>query len=223
MTILTLEDLQSKLARDLAWRKREISGLRVSALRSDARRNYLFRAGLVLLCAHWEGFLRRSIECYVDHVFSQNLKIKELTPEFVALAYFSDVRRAGEANYPGSEENHLKLAKRILRGTEEICARSSWDIRTEGNPGTDVLARLLASVGLDTQLGFDAATRSAMKVYIDEQVVRDRHRVAHGEGFRVSRDEFLERTQRMLDLLDRVSTELLSAAENKAYRVAQIA
>ncbi|WP_412023297.1 MAE_28990/MAE_18760 family HEPN-like nuclease [Burkholderia cepacia] len=220
MSARTVEEFQAKIARELAWRKREITSLRLSARRSDSERNYLFRAGLVLLCAHWEGFLRKSIEIYFDHVFSQGLKIRELTPNFVAAAFFADVQRAGKADYPGSHETHGRLATRILMGLDEICTRSTWDAKTEGNPGTEVLARLLSSAGINPQLGLDAATWSTTKIFIDEQVVRDRHLVAHGEGFRITRSEFLERSKRILDLLDRISNEFINAAEIRAYKAA---
>jgi hypothetical protein len=221
MSVRTVEDFQSKIARELAWRKQEISGLRISARRSDGDRSYLFRAGLVLLCAHWEGFLRNSIELYFRHVFSQQLRIKELAPNFVAAAFFSDVQRAGKTDYPGSADTHGRLAQRILLGVDEVCTHSTWDVKTEGNPGTDVLARLLLSAGISPELGLDAAAWSTTKVFIDEQVVRDRHRIAHGEGFRLSRAEFIERSDRVLSLLDRVSGKLLDAAERKAYRAGQ--
>ncbi|WP_175714599.1 MAE_28990/MAE_18760 family HEPN-like nuclease [Burkholderia ambifaria] len=220
MSARTVEEFQTKIARELAWRKREITSLRLSARRSDSERSYLFRAGLVLLCAHWEGFLRKSIEIYFDHVFSQKLKVRELTPNFVAAAFFADVQRAGKTDYPGSLETHGRLARRILMGLDEICTRSTWDAKTEGNPGTEVLARLLSSAGINPQLGLDAATWSTTKVFIDEQVVRDRHLVAHGEGFRITRSEFLERSKRILDLLDRISNEFINAAEIQAYKAA---
>ncbi|MBU9336143.1 MAE_28990/MAE_18760 family HEPN-like nuclease [Burkholderia multivorans] len=218
MSVRTVEEFQAKIARELAWRKREITSLRLSARRSDDERGYLFRAGLVLLCAHWEDFLRKSIEIYFNHVFSQNLRIRELTPNFVAAAFFADVQRAGKADYPGSAETHGRLAKRILMGLDEICTRSTWDAKTEGNPGTEVLARLLSSAGINPQLGLDAAAWSTTKVFIDEQVVRDRHLVAHGEGFTITKAEFLERSERILDLLDRISNVFVSAAEARAYR-----
>src|SRR5262249_18003475 len=113
---------------------------------------------------------------------------------------------------------HGRLAERILLGLDEVCTHSTWDVKTEGNPGTDVLARLLLSAGGSPSFGLDAATWSTTKVFIDEQVVRDRHRVAHGEGFRLSRREFLERSDRMLELLDRVSGELINAAELQLYK-----
>lgn len=217
MSVKSVEGFQNKLERDLSWRKREISGLRVSALRSGSGRGYLFRSGLVLLCAHWEGFLKTAIDHYVEHVFAQQRRVAELVPVFVALSFFSDVQKAAAASYPGSKECHIKLAERILQGTGVTCVRGGWEAKTEGNPGTEVMSRLLSSVGLDAQLGFDNASWSAMKVYIDEQVVADRHRVAHGDGFRLSKEEFLERSQRMLELLDHISAALLSAAESKSY------
>lgn len=218
MSAHTVEDFQASLARDLSWRKQEITALRLSALRSSASRDYLFRAGLVLLCAHWEGFLRNSVECYIEHVFAQGLRVRELTPVFVAVAYFGDVRRAADAGFPGSQETHVRLAERILRGTDEVCSTAGWTARTEGNPSSEVLHRLMLSVGLNSQLGLDGASWSATRVFIDEQLLRDRHRVAHGDGFRVSRSEFLDRTRRMLGLLDRLSSELLNAAEQRTYR-----
>jgi hypothetical protein len=219
MSVRNLEEFQAKVARELAWRKQEISGFRISAKRSDGERSYLFRAGLVLLCSHWEGFLRKAVALYFQHVFSQQLRLKQLTPNFVAAAFFADVQRAGKTDYPGSSETHGRLAQRILLGVDEICTHSTWDVKTDGNPGTEVLARLLLSAGINPQLGLDAAAWSATKVFIDEQVVRDRHRVAHGEGFRLSRTEFLERSDRMLALLDRISAELVSAAELRLYEL----
>lgn len=220
MSVRTVEELQSRMARELAWRKQEISGLRLTARRADAERGYLFRAGLVLLCAHWEGFLRNAVELYFKHVFSQGLRIRELAPNFVAAAFFTDVLKAGKADFPGCTETHGKLAQRFLRGIDEVCTHSTWEVKTEGSPGTKVLARLLSSAGICPELGFDNATWSAMKIFIDEQVVRDRHRIAHGDGYRLSRHEFLERSGRMLELLDRLSSELLSAAEHRIYRAA---
>ncbi|WP_457331558.1 MAE_28990/MAE_18760 family HEPN-like nuclease [Rhizobacter sp. P5_C2] len=218
MSVQSLEGLQAALERDLSWRKKELSGLRISAMRSATERNYLFRAGLVLICAHWEGFLKKAVEKYVAHVFAQGLRLRDLAPVFVAQALFSDVRRASEAEFPGNE-THVRLAERIQLGLDVVCSHSGWLAKTEGNPSSTLVARLLGSVGVDAEMGLDAAGWSTTKVFIDEQVVADRHKVAHGEGFPVSKEQFLERSGRMLDLLDRLSAEIIRAAERKAYRL----
>ncbi len=219
MGLLTIEKLQTSLEKDLAWRKREISTFRMFAQPNAQAAEVLLKAGMVILCAHWEGFLKRAVELYIDHVFSQKLLIKQLTPVFIALSYFSDVKKAGEANYPGSEETHIKLAKRIALGNEQICEHSEWKAKTEGNPGTEVINRLLSSIGLDSQLGLDGATWATTKIFIDEQVVRDRHVIAHGEWFKIESEDFLKRTDRVLTLLDKLCENLLDAAKNFSYKI----
>jgi len=136
----------------------------------------------------------------------------------VAIAFFSDVRRAAEANYPGSDGHHLALARRILLGTGEICAIPGWEVKTEGNPGTDVLDRVLASIGIDRQLGMDQASWATTRQFIDEHLLRDRHLVAHGEGLRLARDEFLSRAERLGQLLDRLHSALMLGATSACYR-----
>lgn len=218
--VLSVENLQGKLDKELSWRKREIVGLRLSARQSADHRGYLYRAGLVLLCAHWEGFLRRSVELYIEYVFSQKHRLRELAPVFVAHSLYSDVRKASSASHPGSEECHVALARRVQLGVDQICGVSTWEVSTEANPGTQVLAKLLSSIGIDSQLKFDAASWGAMRVFIDEQVVRDRNRIAHGEGFPVSREELMDRAVRLTALLERLSSLILASAEGRHYLLA---
>jgi hypothetical protein len=215
-----MESLEAALAKDLAWRKKEIVGLRNSARQSDDQRTYLFRAGLVLLCAHWEGFLKKAIDSYIDHVFAQSLRVKDLIPNFVAISFYGDARAASVAAYPGSELSHLRLAQRIALGSEVSCVERTWQASTEGNPGSEVLGRLLRSAGLDLQLAMDDATWSTMKVFIDEQIVRDRHLIAHGEGLPLNKTDFLARAQRTVRILDILSDLVIQSAQAEAYKAA---
>lgn len=213
-----LDDLQDAIQRDLVWRKRELSELRALATHSDESAEHVFRASLVMLCAHWEGFLKKSAKLYLEHVFSQDVKLKELQPHIVAVAYFDGVMGAATAKFPGSEEQHIKLAKRILATFDEKVAAPGWSVDTEGNPGSEVLARILKSVGIDAQLGMDEANWATTKVFINEQLVRDRHYIAHGEGKPIGKDVLLERIQRLLELLDTISGQVLNAAEGRTYK-----
>lgn len=212
----TLSDLQDQIQRDLAWRKREISDLR-GAVQIAEKTDYLCRAGLVLLCAHWEGFLKKVASLYVEHVFAQDVRINQLAPHIVAIAYFDDVMRASEAKYPGSEENHVRLARKIAASFNQRVSVPAWDAHTEGNPGTGVVERIMRSIGLDLQLGMDSALWSTTRVFINEQLVGDRHRVAHGDGFKVGKESVLERSERLLSLLDSLVDLVMHAAEEKAY------
>lgn len=215
-----VDKLQDAIQRDLAWRKHEISDIRALATRAEDASEYIFRSGQVLLCAHWEGFLKKSAKLYIDHVFSQNLKLNELIPNMVSIAYFDEVIKASTSKYPGSEDQHIRLAKKLIATINERVTTPGWNVNTEGNPGSDVLDRILKSIGIDVQLGMDNAVWATTKVFINEQLVRDRHHVAHGEGTKIGKKSLLERTERLLKLLDVLSGQLIDAAQNKIYKVA---
>lgn len=219
MALSSQEALQADLAKALAWRKKEINQLCQSASLADDGASHLFRAGLVLLCAHWEGFLKSALDAYIDHVVAQNRKHRELLPCFVAVSFFADVRAAAATSYPGHEESHLKLAERIVKEQAEVCSRRSWWATVEGNPGSESVRRLLSSAGLNDRLNLDEATWSTTKVFIDEQILRDRNGIAHGEGLPLSKKEFLDRAHRMTALLDRVADLVNSSASSRLYLV----
>lgn len=208
---------QDKLNRELAWRKREITDFRLTISGADISANHIFRSTQVMLCAHWEGFLKKSISIYLDYIFSQKLLLKNLNPALIAVVFYSDVLKAAEAKYPGSELNHVLLAKKIIENIDSTFSRASWNVNTEGNPGTDVIDRILKSVGLCPQFGLNNAIWTTTKVFINEQLVSDRHTIAHGEGKRLSKDVILERSDRLINLLDHFSQYLEKSAIERAY------
>lgn len=210
-------DFQSAVQRELAWRKHEISDIRFDANKAENLSAYILRSGQVLLCAHWEGFLKKACQLYIDHIFLQDTPLKDLIPNITAIAYFNQVAKAGEAKYPGSEEHHLRLARTIISTINSNPRNSEWSPHTEGNPGSDVLERILKSIGMHPQLDMEPAHWATTKVFINEQLVRDRHKIAHGEGMPMSKPEILERSDRLLQLLDLLSEKLFEAAESRNY------
>lgn len=214
----SLERLQDRLDKDISWRKKEISALRASSANDQESRKHIYRAGLVMLCAHWEGFLRCSLQFYLEHVFSHRLSIKDLAPEFVAIYYFQDVIKAASAKSPGTEQHHLRLAKRILEGNDIKCTKPSWKVETGANPSSIVTSALLIDLGLDKQLGLDGAAWTTTKVFIDEQILKVRNQVAHGEGRLVNHDEFTEASERVVAMCDKLSSLIICAATKKTYR-----
>lgn len=215
----SLTDFQNKMQRELAWRKREISDYRTLMGHADESATHVFRSTQVMLCAHWEGFLKKSVDIYLQHVFAQNLSLRKLKPALISVALFGDVLKAAEAKYPGSELNHIFLAKKIVENIDQRISGPGWDVNTEGNPGTDVLERILKSAGLNAQLGFDTAAWATTKVFINEQLVADRHAIAHGQGKVLRKGELFERSERLLILLDHLSEHLYTAATSRTYAV----
>jgi len=210
----TVEYLQGKIDKDFAWRKKELVGLLRGATRASAAKSYYCRAGAVMLCAHWEGFLRKVIDLYVKHVFAQGLPILEMSDNFVAIAYYDDVVEAAKASFPGSERHHLKLARRIRQSAP---VNPRWTVSTNSNPSSEVLRGLLQSVGINSELNMQAAEWTRVKTFIDSLLLGERHRVAHGDGFQVGGEVFRERFNMTLALCQRLADEVVDAARTKAY------
>ncbi|WP_185753388.1 MAE_28990/MAE_18760 family HEPN-like nuclease [Stenotrophomonas rhizophila] len=213
----TIVQLQEKIDRDLAWRKKEIVAILRATARVSASKQYYCRAGVVMLCAHWEGFLKKAVGLYVKFVFSQELKYTEMSDHFVAISFYDDVVEAAKANYPGARQHHLKLSKKIRDATT---GPARWKVGTHGNPSSEVLSCLMESIGIDGQLNMSAAEWVAAKTFVDSLLLAERHKIAHGEGLQVDSDVFRERVTIVLSLCQAISDAILAAAQSESYRVA---
>ena len=56
--IKTVEKLEEILLKDLAWRKKEMVSLKILVEKDQVNEPILLRAGIALLCAHFEGFIK---------------------------------------------------------------------------------------------------------------------------------------------------------------------
>ncbi|MBB3821332.1 hypothetical protein FHT03_000725 [Xanthomonas arboricola] len=211
----TIEYLQQKIDRELAWRKKELVGIMRGASRASASKVYYCRAGAVMLCAHWEGFLKKAVELYVDFVFSQELSFREMSCNFVAIAFYSDVVEAAKSSFPGSERHHLRLARKIR---DAASGPARWEVTTRSNPSSEVLRELLSSIGIDSELGMGVSEWARTRTFIDALLLGERHKIAHGEGLRIDGDVLRERFGLMLDLCQSLANAILSAAEGGTYQ-----
>lgn len=69
--IKTIEKLEDLLMQDLAWRKKEMVSLKILVDKDEVNEPILLRAGIALLCAHFEGFIKRASNCYIGYVSEQ--------------------------------------------------------------------------------------------------------------------------------------------------------
>src|SRR5260221_8049378 len=94
-------DLFTKIDDDLAWRKRELSAFRQVFEASHAnptRESTLIRAGIALLYAHWEGFVKKCGTLFIDYVANQGKKGSELQPNFIAIKLKKQIDEAAKSN-----------------------------------------------------------------------------------------------------------------------------
>lgn len=76
--IKTVETLEELLMQDLAWRKKEMFSLKILVEKDEINEPILLRAGIALLCAHFEGFIKRASNYYIGYVAEQKKPYSEL-------------------------------------------------------------------------------------------------------------------------------------------------
>jgi hypothetical protein len=174
----------------------ELVALRPTALTSAtaARRDAVNRATVVLLCAHFEGFLEDLIGELIDELNASTpdtddvplrLRAAHVVPEIEAIAGMTDP--AGRAERVG----------RLFRAHGDLWTSGPLTFQLEAakatsdmsNPGAREVGRLFQLVGIDDPF-VEAVLPdgSAPETRINE-FVGVRNSVAHGEGTRVTDDQ----------------------------------
>lgn len=81
---MKLEQFEDFLSEDLSWRKMEISQL-FRLINSSENKDVLIKSSVLLLYAHWEGYIKKSSKYYLKYVSEKKVKIKNLTTNFKAI------------------------------------------------------------------------------------------------------------------------------------------
>lgn len=210
MSVATEEQLSNRLAEDLIWRKRELTTLaKLVSTASRDRETVLVRSLVAILYAHWEGFIRHAAEYYLQFLAKRRLAYSDLAPNFVALGLQARVRDAA------SRTNIQALAKIIddlQSGAAERSRLPRISVGAESNLSSRVLHDLTVSLGISYE-------RFGMKkVLIDDRLVRNRNRIAHGEYVAIDVADVLLLKQEIIELMECFRDEIENSVAQSRYR-----
>ncbi len=210
--IKTIEKLEDYLIADLAWRKKEMISLKILVERDTVNEPILLRAGIALLCAHFEGFIKKSCNSYIAYVSSQNEKYSGLKDTFSALKLEKEFSECAKSE---KHSRHSSLIKKY-RELQNLKFRMDFFeenpiISTQSNPSSEVLREMLFSVGIDSEI-FETKTN-----YIDSNLLAERHRIVHGERSDLKKEDFLSTYEIIIDILDEFKELIIESAKNKVY------
>ncbi len=212
MKIRTAEQLQEVLDADFSWRLKEIADIRSAA--ESARlgsQKTLIRAGVALLYAHWEGFVKQSTTTYIRYVSCQRLRHSELRSCFVALSLKARLHQIGESN---KANVNVQALEAILDGQRQRASFAWRDpITKTANMKSTVFVEIACWVGLNV-------TRYEPKWrFIDDRLVKRRNAIAHGGGGDLELDEtgFKELAGGVIELLRWFKTDIENAVSNRAF------
>jgi MAE_28990/MAE_18760-like HEPN len=214
--VRTLEDLNWVLVEDLIWRKKELSDL-ISLIENKSfapsKHNAVLRSGIALLYAHWEGYIKNAATFYLEYVSRQKLTYEELSINFVAIAMKTKLNEATETN---KATIFTEVTKFLLTQSDNRSFISYEDtISTASNLSSSILHEIVCTIGLDY------AFYQSKQVIIDEQLLKRRNMIAHGESLpylSLDREVYRELQAQILGMMEDFRTQVENHAVQELYR-----
>lgn len=209
--IRTAVELQTVLDDELAWRVKELQNLKL-ALKSSSGLGEptLIRAGVAMLYAHWEGFVKNASESYLRHVNDQRLKYGELEPCFVVFGVKRHLEHIVRSRK--SELNILAVEFFANHMGDRANLSLASAVNTESNLRSHVFENITRS------LGIDSTPYSAKFNLVDRSLVDKRNSIAHGEYLEIGAEQYRSLVDEILQLMRQYKDDLLNAAALMSYR-----
>lgn len=208
--IRTLDQLQDALDKEMAWRVKEVKAFSVASKANGPERRYFIRAGVALLYAHWEGFIKTSSEIYLKFIDSRGLKYSELKSCFSVFGLKSKLQTLAVSRQSMANIDAFDFILAELENRARLHIGSA--INTESNLTSKVFSNIATS--LDINLG-EYTSRFNL---IDESLVSRRNRIAHGEFIDIGGAEFGDLLNDVLQIMREYKTDLENAATTAAYK-----
>lgn len=210
MKIRTQENLTDFLNDEIAWRKKELSTIKTNVLKSNQKLEATaIRSGIVLLYAHWEGFIKCASEAYLEYVISRRLNYGDLTNNFIAISAKQKIKEFEDSN---KATIHTQFIEFILNNHDErVQINKDNVIKTKSNLNSIILKEIISSIGLDFS---PYETKSKM---IDEQLLNYRNNVAHGQILQVDAKEYIFLHDEIRKMIDAYKTDIENAVVQSIF------
>lgn len=211
MKLRTVADITTAVDGDLAWRKRELTTMKFAVEKSrDHESDALRRAGVALLYAHFEGFIKSAGTSYIEFVARQRLTHAELKPNFLALAIKQELTAAKQSS---DAELYTKVTAYFVEKLNSR-ARIGWTniVQTRSNLGADVMRNIIAT------LGFDYSPYATLEKTIIERLRGARNNIAHGKFLSVDADAYQLLHTAVIAMLENFRDQIADAVTIRSFR-----
>jgi len=194
----------------MSWRVKEIGVFNIASRQNGSERRSFIRAGVALTYAHWEGFIKKSSEIYLEYVSYKKLSYRELKTCFAVFGLKGSLNTLAESTKSTANIEALDFIMENLDGVAQLNLGTA--IKTESNLSSNVFCNIAASLNIDTS-PYD--TRFNL---IDKSLVDRRNAIAHGEYLDLSGPEFSDLVDEVLSMMRQYKTDLQNAASLESFK-----
>jgi len=220
-----LHNLQTKLDKNLSYRKQELTVLKTEISNSRGKKlNTFLRASILLLYSHWEGFIKEASKEYLRFLNKERIICSEMKDNFIVTALKGNIIDVSQSK---KTSKHFELFEKIANSSAVIYkvnvdSAEKPIIETFANLKWEHFEEIVFIIGLD---GFDQTNHQV----IDTVLLDKRNKIAHGERIQLvrnidSEDEALAQIAdyeslqgKIIYLLDQFKDNILDSAVDKRY------
>jgi len=211
MKIRTEDDLLAKLDDEFAWRRKELSAIWSDVqIAPEKSRQARLRAGVALLYAHWEGFIKTTADLFVQFVAVRKLNYDQLATGLLSLALH---QRLKELSGASSVTQHIAFVSFVQK---DMSSRARLPQRGAIKTGSNLNSKRLKDIILT--LGLDYSAYELKENLIDSQLLKWRNTIAHGKVLYPSQDDFNRLYGEVTVLLRIFKDQVVNAVILKTYR-----
>ena len=215
MKIRSTSDIQAALNEDFIWRKQELTTalFRIQQTKGKTH-DFSIRSAILLLYAHWEGFIKNAASVYVEYVSFQGLPFESLANSFVAIGL---KQKFSEFDATLKVTKHLEFIEYL-----DICATQvprfnpENVIKTASNLNSVILKEILVGIGISYS-PFELKAN-----LIDEQLLNYRNTIAHGERLSINQKGYEDLHKEVFNMLKQIKDEIENAVVLKTYKKASV-
>ncbi len=200
----TYDQLTNLIGEDYAWRRKELKIINdYVSDKPSPKQNASLRFSIPILYAHWEGFVKKATEVYLEYVAKKYLKHNELKPQFVALSLS---KKLGSLEIKNIEEKSKTVDFLINELDKNSNILTSNVIQTKSNLKYNVFKEILFIIGIDE-------SKFSHYSSLINDLVESRNNIAHGDYLRVDYSTY----KSMFEEIQKVMLELKTEIENSAF------
>ena len=222
MKIRSVAELVETLDRESAWRKKEMTTLRILiATRGRSREQAALRRSAVpVLYGHWEGFAKQAASAYLDLVRRQRRPYRELELNFLAIAVRGVLREAADAAKSRCTSVYIDKFNSLMGRLDERVGfgdRAVSDaVSSDSNLSSCVLQDVLAAIGVPYDRIFEGKA-----LLIDGSLLAARNSIAHGVHVEVDSVTYRQLHELVVELVNHLKDVIVDHARDRRYLVAR--
>lgn len=205
----SFNEFSKYLDEELAWRRKELNIIKnYIPEKQNPKQAAALRFNVPMLYAHFEGFVKKATELYLEFVANKFLKHSQLQTQFISLSLSSQLASLNVNNIKTKTEI-IDFILDKLDSKSKIKTKNI--INTKSNLKFNVFKDILFTIGINETVFHKYGS-------LIDDLVDSRNYIAHGEYLSIDYERYLNLYNDIQEVMENLKTELENSVVQEKYK-----